>query len=222
MALRDAIPELSQEIKTLTPIVANPEVKGKVPCDNPRIDYTAFQTKDGLHVISINTDVNKEQVTFQIEGAQAEATVFFENRTTSVTNGALKGVFKPIERHVDHLKRRPNSRNTIGAIPRSYRKSEGFYLPRCCPSAVRHEISYWLDRSLSRSPTAAIPAPSMSHVVIFKTSNNRSLDTCSSSPSFGPAVTKQRITLHVTTLILPRRRRRISRPPYDKSTSQFG
>ena len=110
MALRDSLPELSQEMKTLTPIVASPEVKEKVTCGNPRIDYTAFRTKDGLYVIALNTDVNDEEATFLIEGAKGEATVLFEDRKTSVTDGALKDAFKPIERHVYRMQKAPGQR----------------------------------------------------------------------------------------------------------------
>ena len=97
-------------MKTLTPIVASPEVKEKVTCGNPRIDYTAFQTKDGLYVIALNTDVNDEEVTFLIEGAKGEASVLFEDRKITITDGALKDTFKPIERHVYRMQKAPGQR----------------------------------------------------------------------------------------------------------------
>ena len=100
MALRDAFPELSQEMKALTPIVASPEVKEKVACDNERIDYTAFQAKDGLYVITLNTDENEETATFHVEGAKGKASVLFEDREQGIQGGSFQDTFKPIERHV--------------------------------------------------------------------------------------------------------------------------
>ena len=100
MELRRCLGPLGREMRILTPVVSNPKVKEKVRCDNPRIYYTAFETKDGLYVIALNTDVNDEQVEFLIKGSQGEATVLFENRTSIITDGTLKDTFKPIERHV--------------------------------------------------------------------------------------------------------------------------
>ena len=104
MELRRCLGPLGRELKILTSVVANPEVKEKVRCDNPRIEYTAFQTKAGLYVVALNTDVSDEQVEFLIKGTQGEATVLFENRKTAIKNGTLKDGFKPIERHVYRIK----------------------------------------------------------------------------------------------------------------------
>jgi len=100
MALRESFPGLSQEMAALTPVVAGPEVKEKVTCDNPRIDYTAFQAKDGLYVIALNTDENEETAKFHVAGAKGEASVLFEDREQGIQGGSFHDTFKPIERHV--------------------------------------------------------------------------------------------------------------------------
>ncbi|MCK4983657.1 MAG: carbohydrate binding family 9 domain-containing protein [Victivallaceae bacterium] len=103
-ALRESFKPLSREIKTLTSIVANPEVKERVSCDNPRIAYTAFQTPKGLYIIAINTDDNDEKVTFRIKGAKGKVKVLFEDRKRKLRRGGvLKDAFKPLERHVYHI-----------------------------------------------------------------------------------------------------------------------
>jgi len=99
-ALRESFKPLCLEIEALTPIVANPEVKERVACDNERIDYTAFQAKDGLYVIALNTDENDETATFHVEGAKGEALVLFEDRRRGIEGGSFQDTFKPIERHV--------------------------------------------------------------------------------------------------------------------------
>ena len=103
MQLREAIGQLGREIETLTPIVVNPEVKEKVACDNERIDYTAFDTPEGLYIIALNTDENEETATFRIEGAKGEASVLFEDRERAIEGGSFQDTFKPIERHVYRL-----------------------------------------------------------------------------------------------------------------------
>ena len=99
-ALLASFKPLCREIKTLTPIVAADEVKEKVVCDNDRIDYTAFQTEDGITIIALNTDENNEQATFRIEGSRGEAIVLFEDRKRRIEDGSFRDTFLPIERHV--------------------------------------------------------------------------------------------------------------------------
>ena len=99
-ALRESLTPLCREIEALTPIVTEREVKEKVTCDNERIDYAAFQAKDGLYVIALNTDENEETATFHVEGAKGEALVLFEDREQGIQGGSFKDTFKPIERHV--------------------------------------------------------------------------------------------------------------------------
>ena len=104
VALRESFAPLAREMAALTSVVAGPEVKDKVTCDNPRIDYTAFQAKDGLYVVALNTDENKETATFHVEGAKGEALVLFEDRTQRIVDGALNDDFSPLERHVYQVK----------------------------------------------------------------------------------------------------------------------
>jgi len=103
-ALTESFRPLAGEMRTLAPIVANPEVKERVSCDNERIDYTAFQAKDGLTIIALNTDENEETATFRIKGAKGEALVLFEDRTQRIVDGALNDDFSPLERHVYQVK----------------------------------------------------------------------------------------------------------------------
>ncbi|MFH0963184.1 MAG: sugar-binding protein [Planctomycetota bacterium] len=102
-ALRDSFPPLCREIETLTPIVAGVEVKGKVACDNERIDHAAFEAPDALYVIALNTDERDEEAGFRVEGARGEAAVLFEDRSAAVTNGSFRDRFAPLERHVYRL-----------------------------------------------------------------------------------------------------------------------
>jgi len=99
-ALRDSFGPLCREMETLAPVLANPEVKEKVTCDNEQIDYTAFDTPEGFYVIALNTDENEEKATFRIKGAKGEASVLFEDRELRLADGALRDTFKPLERHV--------------------------------------------------------------------------------------------------------------------------
>ena len=99
-ALTESFRPLAGEMQTLAPIVANPEVKEKVSCDNERIDYTAFQAKDGLYIIALNTDENDETATVRVQGAEGQALVLFEDRRRGIEGGSFQDTFKPIERHV--------------------------------------------------------------------------------------------------------------------------
>jgi len=103
-ALRASLIPLSREIQTLAPITAYPEVKQKITCDNKKIDYTAFDTPQGLYVIAINTDEKDEVATFHIEYAQGDVSVLFENRKQRIINGQLKDNFAPLMRHVYRVK----------------------------------------------------------------------------------------------------------------------
>jgi hypothetical protein len=100
MELRETFPSLSHELATLTPIVANPEVRQRVACDNRGIDYTAYAAPDGLYVITLNTGENDERATFRIRGAAGEVVVLFEGRTRQLDGGEFQDTFEPLERHV--------------------------------------------------------------------------------------------------------------------------
>ena len=100
MELRETFPSLSHELATLTPIVANPEVRQRVACDNRGIDYTAYAAPDGLYVITLNTGANDERATFRIRGAAGEVVVLFEGRTRQLDGGEFQDTFEPLERHV--------------------------------------------------------------------------------------------------------------------------
>ena len=100
MELRKTFKPLSREMATLAPIVANPEVRESVACDNEGIDYTAYDTPDGLYVIALNTGANDERATFHIRGAAGEVFVLFEDRRQRLDQGTFQDTFNPLQRHV--------------------------------------------------------------------------------------------------------------------------
>ena len=106
-ALTESFGPLCREMETLAPVLANPEVKARVSCDNERIDYTAFETSEALYVITLNTDENLERAAFRIDGVEGQATVLFEDRTQSLQRGSLQDTFKPLERHVYRIEQQP-------------------------------------------------------------------------------------------------------------------
>ena len=80
---------------------------GRVACDNEGIDYTAYDTPDGLYVITLNTGANDKRATSRIWGATGEAFVLFENRTRQLDQESFQDTFQPLQRYVYPIPRTP-------------------------------------------------------------------------------------------------------------------
>ena len=104
-ALLESFRPLSREMAALTPVVAGTEVREKIVCDNERIDYTAFDTPEGLYLIALNTDENDEEATFRVERATGDIAVLFEDRNVTAADGSFRDRFSPLDRHVYRLER---------------------------------------------------------------------------------------------------------------------